>query len=306
MFKNNNKNTIYRNHSFGRLRRKVKNPINNCENLRNDYNNNNERNNNNLKEINDYNSTKIVNNYNTIECNNPLHSKYNNIYTSYRNKTKNNNENDYNIEIGNNTKKKINPIMRPSKSAIYNKEFKTEKLYDDCDNKEDDYFLCQNCINERLIEDKKNQKDMLSKNDNITAIFEDKNRLYNAKLIKDKVNQREKNIMDAYHNLEKCQELNSKDKLIKENENAQNPLYQTNHNYLYENFRKKYAQKQQYMQDNYNKYVNNERPEITKYFNNYINNPNYKAKEFGEYKPKIIDVEDYKTSFKWCKRNKKI
>ena len=294
MFKNNNKNTIYRNHSFGRLRRKVKNPINNCENLRKDYNNNNERNNNDFEEINDYNSTKIVNNYNTIECNNPLHSKYNNIYTSYRNKTKNNNENDYNIEIGNNTKKKINPIIRPSKSAIYNKEFKTEKLYDDCDNKEDDYFLCQNCINERLIEDKKNQKDMLSKNDNITAIFEDKNRLYNAKLIKDKVNQREKNIMDAYHNLEKCQELNSKDKLIKENENAQNPLYQTNHNYLYENFRTKYAKQQKYIKDNINKYQNKERTAITKYFSNYINNPNYHPKQYGEYKPKNFDIENYK------------
>ena len=48
------------------------------------------------------------------------------------------------------------------------------------------------------------------------------------------------------------------------------------------------------MRDNYNKFVNKERPEITKYFNNYINNPNYKAKEYGEYKPKIIDVENYK------------
>ena len=134
----------------------------------------------------------------------------------------------------------------------------------------------------------------MQNNNNVPALFEDKNKLYTEKKIKEKINERQKNIIEAYHSLEKCQENNKKDKLINENENAPNPLFQINHNYLYENFRMKYAQKQKYIKENYNKFKNNERPEITKYFNNYINNPNYKAKEYGEYKPKKFDIENYK------------
>ena len=63
----NNYNTeLNRNHSFGKLRRKVKK-----ETKKVDINPDFEKNNN-------YN-----NNYRTIENTNPLHSKYNNIYSLY-------------------------------------------------------------------------------------------------------------------------------------------------------------------------------------------------------------------------------
>ena len=288
---------MIRNHSFGQLRRKNKQNININEN--NEINNN--YNNIDSNVLNDYNTKKINNNnYNNAKLNNPLHSKYNRIYSFFKNKS--NNESDFHYDINNNIKnnyftndnikKKISPISRPIKSAFIHKINGNQEIND---NINDDYYLCQNCINERLIEKKRKQKEIsMQNNNNVPALFEDKNKLYTEKKIKEKINERQKNIIEAYHSLEKCQENNKKDKLINENENAPNPLFQINHNYLYENFRMKYAQKQKYIKENYNKFINNERSEITKYFNNYINNPNYKAKEYGEYKPKIFDVENYK------------
>ena len=290
----NNYNTeLNRNHSFGKLRRKVKK-----ETKKVDINPDFEKNNN-------YN-----NNYRTIENTNPLHSKYNNIYSTYKTRSKNNTDlfyNNYNNNIEkeenniNNKyiKKKTNPIMRPSKSALFKNKYDYNNNYHNHIHNEnindDDYYLCQNCINERLIEEKLKKKNEIAYNKrSVPEIFEDKNKYYSEKIIKDKLDQREKYINEAYHTLEKCQELNMKEKLIKENENAPNPLLQKNNNYLYENFRTKYAQKQKYMRDNYKKFQNKERPEITNYFNKYINNPNYKAKEYGEYKPKIFDIENYK------------
>ena len=43
--------------------------------------------------------------------------------------------------------------------------------------------------------------------------------------------QRERNIKEIANNLEKWNNLSDKDKLIKQNENSINPLYQDNHNY---------------------------------------------------------------------------
>ena len=303
----NNYNTeLNRNHSFGKLRRKNKKEIKKVD-INPEYQNLD------FDKIEQYNK-----NYRTLENNNPLHSKYNNIYSTYKNRTKNNSDiyhyyynNNIQKEENNNNKninnkyinKKTSPIMRPSKSAL----FKNKYMYDNNisnnnyqnhnHNKDnnDDYYLCQNCINEQLIEEKLKKKNETAYNKrSIPEIFEDKNKYYAQKIIKDKLDEREKKINEAYHNLEKCQELNMKEKLIKENENAPNPLLQKNNNYLYENFRTKYAQKQKYMKDNYKKFQNSERPEITNYFNKYINDPNYKAKEYGEYKPKIIDIENYK------------
>ena len=122
----NNQKELNRNHSFGKLRRKYKKEIN-TESKEPEYKNMN------YGEINNYNYN-YNNDYKTIENSNPLHSKYNNIYTSYRNKTKNNNENDYNIEIGNNTKKKILspnkvilPVIKRNKINKMKKEYKTVK-----------------------------------------------------------------------------------------------------------------------------------------------------------------------------------
>ena len=288
----NNYNTkLNRNHSFGNLRRKHSKEIK-TENKEPDYKDVN------LNEINNNNYNNYAN-FRTMENPNPLHSKYNNIYSTYKHRFKNKNDINYNnydnnIEENNNNyiHKKISPIIRPSKSALFHNKNYHNHIEDNYD---EDYYLCQNCINERLIEEKlKKKNEVLYNKKTIPGVFEDKNKYYTEKIIKDKLNQREKNIIEAYHTLEKCQELNMKDKLIRENENAPNPLFKQNHNYLYENFRTKYAQKQKYMKDNYNKFKNEERPEITKYFNKYINNPNYKAKEYGEYRPKIIDIENYK------------
>ena len=298
----NNYNTeLNRNHSFGKLRRKVKKETKKVD-INPEYKNLD------FDKINNYN-----NNYRTIENTNPLHSKYNNIYSTYKTRSKNNTDiyyNNYNynnnIEKEENNinnkyiKKKTSPIMRPSKSALfknkydYNNNNYHNHIHDE-DNNDDDYYLCQNCINERLIEEKLKKRNEIAYNKrSVPEIFEDKNKYYAEKIIKDKLDERDRYINEAYHTLEKCQELNMKEKLIKENENAPNPLLQKNNNYLYENFRTKYAQKQKYMRDNYKKFQNKERPEIANYFNKYINNPNYKAKEYGEYKPKIFDIENYK------------
>ena len=121
----NNYNTeINRNHSFGKLRRKNKKEIKKVD-INPEYKNLD------FDKIEQYNK-----NYRTLENNNPLHSKYNNIYSTYKNRTKNNSDiyhNYYNNNIQkeennitNNInskyiKKKTSPIMRPSKSALFKK-----------------------------------------------------------------------------------------------------------------------------------------------------------------------------------------
>ena len=295
-----------RNHSFVRLRRKGKYNLNKNDNQEKNIKpqENKYQDINNLNQINEYYTKKAyIDNYNSVN-NNPLYSKYNRINSTCKHssskmdlKQENNNLNNNildNNNINNNYQtEKLNPKLRPSKSALFSKSSKHDSHKSENIDENGDYYLCQNCINERLIEEKRKRDELNSRNNN-NNIYEDKNRYYNENRIKERLNQRERNINEAYHTLEKCQKINAKDKLIKENENAINPLYQQHHNYKYENFRTKYAQKQQYIKDNYNKFINNERPEITKYFSNYINNPNYKPKEYGEYKPKIIDIENYK------------
>ena len=295
-----------RNHSFVRLRRKGKYNLNKNDNQEKNIKSqeNKYQDINNVNQINEYYTKKAyMDNYNSVN-NNPLYSKYNRINSTCKHSSSKmdlkheNNKLDNNILDNNNINnnyqtEKLNPKLRPSKSALFSKSSKHDSHKSENIDENGDYYLCQNCINERLIEEKRKRDELNSRNNN-NNIYEDKNRYYNENRIKERLNQRERNINEAYHTLEKCQKINAKDKLIKENENAINPLYQQHHNYKYENFRTKYAQKQQYIKDNYNKFINNERPEITKYFSNYINNPNYKPKEYGEYKPKIIDIENYK------------
>ena len=306
---NNNRNLM---HSYGRLRRKIKNyDLNNFQNenyLSNNINDNNYSNNN-------------QRNSNYINDNHTINAKPRDIYTSYQYKIKNkNNSNNYNTyndfddnnNINNNLKdnlnnnnyyynnynnKKIKPIVRPSKSAIPNKRNcvhnHNRNINESASKEKNDFLLCQNCINDRLIEEKR-RKNELNKKSSIPDVFEDKYKNYSENLIKEKVLQRERNIKEIYNNLEKWNELNDKDRLIRENENSINPLYQDNHNYLYEKFRKNYENKQKLIKDNFNKFQNNERPEITNYFINYVNNPKYKGIDYGEYKPKIYDIDNYR------------
>ena len=289
---NNNFNTeTNRNHSFGKLRRKNK------LNMQKEIKVLEPKN----IDIKDINNINYQTNYNTIDNdNNPLHSKYNSFYSSYKNKAKNqiNLNNYYTVSNDaennniNNIKKKANPRLRPCYSAL----LCTKRNYNEFhNNKNNDYLLCQNCVNHRLAEEKKKRKyELAYKNYNTSALFEDKNKTYTQNKLKERLRKQEKKIKEAYNTLEKCQEYNNKDKLIQENENAPNTLNKYNRNYLYEKFKVKYDKKQQYIKENYYKYQNDERPEITNYFNKYINNPNYKAKEYGEYKPRKFSVEKYK------------
>lgn len=295
---NNNSNQLKRVPSYGRLRRKMKNyDLNNFQN--DNYTSNNYaykgRNINNFK-----NGIKNKSNY-IIEDNYPNNSHKKDIYTYYDYKNRNKNiskdniENEENVNTNNYSNRKTKPIIRPSKSAIPNKRnCNHNNYYQESTTKgTNEILLCQNCINERLIAEKKRKKE-LSRESDIPEVFEDKYKNYSQNLIKEKVLQREKNIKELYNNLEKFNEISDKDKLIKENENSINPLYQNNHNYLYEKFRTNYEKKQKLIKDNFNKFQNPERPEIADYFANYVNNPKYQAIGYGEYKPKKYDINNYR------------
>ena len=295
---NNNSSQLKRVPSYGRLRRKMKNyDLNNFQN--DNYTSNNYaykgRNINNFK-----NGIKNKSNY-IIEDNYPNNSHKKDIYTYYDYKNRNKNiskdniENEENVNTNNYSNRKTKPIIRPSKSAIPNKRnCNHNNYYQESTTKgTNEILLCQNCINERLIAEKKRKKE-LSRESDIPEVFEDKYKNYSQNLIKEKVLQREKNIKELYNNLEKFNEISDKDKLIKENENSINPLYQNNHNYLYEKFRTNYEKKQKLIKDNFNKFQNPERPEIADYFANYVNNPKYQAIGYGEYKPKKYDINNYR------------
>ena len=297
-------------HSYGKLKRKITDKdLNNINfnNIRNkdhfpnytlyDYYNRNNKNYNNQR---NYNKEKDDSNSNK------------DLYSSYANKNKyNSNKNDINDYYDYNTLNvnKRTKIMRPSKSALPNKRTSCDHNHDEDNNKEGkEFLLCQNCINEKLIEEKRRQKE-LSKISSVPAVFEDKYKNYSQNLINEKLRQREKNTKEIYQNLEYWNELNEKDKLIKQNENSINPLYKDNHNYVYEKFRTNYERKQKLIKDNYNKFQNPERAEITDYYNNYINNPKYKGIDYGEYRPKKYDMDNYRKDLDEqvrYKKNKKI
>lgn len=285
---NNNQNYE---RSYGKLRRKQKNyDLNNLPSD-NYFSNNVEYNNYYKNDFSNYSKRKSNN------LNNDNYSPESNnrdIHTSYKYKKDNTNYYDDNNIYNERNNLKRKPIMRPSKSALPIKNKCNHNNYnDEINSKKNEYLLCQNCINARLIEAKRRKNELLKKS-SISNVFEDKYKNYSQNLIREKVRQREKNIKEIFNNLEKLNELSDKDKLIRQNENSINPLYGDNHNYLYEKFRTNYERKQKLIKDNFNKFQNFERPEITNYYNNYVNNPKYKSIDYGEYKPKIYDINNYK------------
>ena len=283
-----NENKIYR---VGKLKRKMKNcDLNNIPNRNYMLNNNDYTNYNNYPEYNKRNSNNLMKeNYSTN-----VNTNKNNIYTYYQYKNKNSNYDYNNDYINNKCNKKANPIVRPSKSALPNKRNCEHSHHDNrqITNENKEFLLCQNCINSRLIEQKKRRNELNKKS--FAGIYEDKYKNYSENLIKEKILQREKNINEIYNNYEKWNEFNDKDKLIKENENSVNPLYQDNHNYLYEKFLSNYEKKQKVINDNYSKFQNPERPGVASYYKNYVNNPNYRAMDYGEYRPKQYDIDNYR------------
>ena len=70
---------------------------------------------------------------------------------------------------------KLNPKLRPSKSALFSKSSKHDSHKSENIDENGDYYLCQNCINERLIEEKRKRDELNSRNNN-NNIYEDKNR----------------------------------------------------------------------------------------------------------------------------------
>ena len=258
-----------------------KNSNSNCK-YRNSCNlNNNNLNNSNQKYI----FTSYQYKYKNNNCDNTDNKLNKNIYNSNYNINFNSDNNNIRDDDNNyDYNRKTKPLLRSAKSAM--------PIRTNCDHTNDkEYLLCQNCINHRLIEEKKRRNEVKKY---VPAVFEDKYKNYSQKLIMEKINRREKNKSEVCFNLEKLYDNNDKEKLIKENENAVNPLYQDNHNYLYEKFMTNYEKKQKMIRDNYNKYQNLERPGITSYYNNYVNNPRYSGLGYGEYRPKKYDINSYR------------
>ena len=281
-------NRLTTNHSFGRLRRKSKTNID-LNKLTFDENNNNYKDyqQNNIQQ-NNRNINLNLNNQNFAnDENKSTISNSNSIHTSYKYKKYNTNcNNEYN-------NKKI--LMRPcsANKIICNHSNNYSKQVSNGSESEE-YLLCQNCINCKLIEEKRKQKNLENYDNNnaIPAIFEDKYRYYNQKVIDDNVRQREQGTNEVLKNLKKYSN-NEKDKLILENENCPNPLCSTNHNYSYEKFMDNYNKKQKIFSENLKQFQKPEN-EIDNYYNLYVNNPKCQTINYGEYKPQNFDPIEYR------------
>ena len=288
----NNPKTLVANHSFGRLRRKLKTNID-LNRLSINDNNNNCNNDNQAYNIRQKNSDLNLNlngQYFTNDGNNSTISNSNSIHTSYKYKKYNTNNNIYNNDF-NEKKSLARPCSANKITCSHNNNY-TKQISNDSDKEE--YLLCQNCINCKLIEEKRKQKNLENYYNNaVPDIFEDKYRDYNQKLIDDNVRQREQGMYEAFKNLKKYSN-NEKDKLILENENCPNPLYDKNHNYVYEKFMDNYNKKQKMYSQNLKQYQKSANPEIDNYYNLYVNNPKCHAIGYGEYKPLVFDPIEYR------------
>ena len=163
---------------------------------------------------------------------------------------------------------------------------------------DEDDLWCEICINKELAEERKKIKEIEKKkenNYNNNNYFEDKNRYYISNLLNDRINKREQRTNLAYEYLAKLNKIgNSKERLIKENENSQNSIGQYNNNDSYERFKTKYNQKQKFMQEHLNNYkIQPERKEINTYYSNYVYNPNCVPLKYGEYEPKKKEASKY-------------
>ena len=289
--KANNFNTLSRNHSFGKLRRKLKTNIdlnkltlNENNNYYDNYQQNNIQQNNTNLNLN-INSQNFMN-----EDNKSTISNTNSIHTSYKYKKYNTNGNIYNNNCNN--KKTLERPSSANKITCNHNNNYNQKIPNGIENEE--YLLCQNCINCKLIEEKKKQKNLENYDNNIIPeVFEDKYRNYNQKIIDDNVLKREQGMYEASKNLKKYSN-NDKDKLIFQNENCPNPLYNKNNNYGYEKFMDNYNKKQKIYSQNLKQYQTSINPEINNYYNLYVNNPKYQPIGYGEYKPQNFDPIEYR------------
>ena len=273
MNSNYNNNEGDTNRTFNRLRRNYNTNNNKEQNIKNTNNNGN------YNTKNDYFYGKHYQNYEDNRENNSVHSSY-----QYKNSKAPSNNNDYNYNNNNVNRVNTNYSKKNSSKASNENDYVTDEQN----------LICQNCINEELMDMKKKRDYDERRNDFVSVPFEDKYKTYDLNLINGKIKQREENRNEVANVMNKYK-YNEKDKLIYDNENSRNFLNESNGNYLYDKFRDKYEQKEKMINDNINKYTNKERPEISAYFNNYVNNPDYKNNlEYGEYKKKQTDLDQYR------------
>ena len=171
----------------------------------------------------------------------------------------------------------------------------------------DSNLICQNCINQYLIDLKRNKV----KDDYQFSPFEDKMKDQSQQAIQSKVKSREAQTALAGNALT---DFNSqeKTKFIHQQENNSNPLNDPNYNYLYEKALAKQAAREKLINDNLDKYQLNERPEITAYYKHYVdkqpsndvNNQIYKetenqrAKDIEQYRNDLLKQIEYKNELK--------
>ena len=265
------------NRTFGRLRRNYNSNNNREQNMtfKNTNNNGNDKNKNN-----EYFSGNHYQNYEDNRENNSVHSSY-----QYKNSKPIRDNNDYNYNNNNNINRvNTNYSKKNSSKASNENDYVTDEQN----------LICQNCINEELMDMKRKREYDEKRNDFVSAPFEDKYKSYDLNLINGKIKKREENRNEVANVMNKYK-YNEKDKLIYDNENSRNLLNERNGNYLYDKFRDKYEQKEKMINENINKFTNKERPEISAYFNNYVDNKNYKNNlEYGEYKKKQEDLDQYR------------
>ena len=273
MNSNYNNNEGDTNRTFNRLRRNYNTNNNKEQNIKNTNNNGN------YNTKNDYFYGKHYQNYEDNRENNSVQSSY-----QYKNSKAPSNNNDYNYNNNNVNRVNTNYSKKNSSKASNENDYVTDEQN----------LICQNCINEELMDMKKKRDYDERRNDFVSVPFEDKYKTYDLNLINGKIKQREENRNEVANVMNKYK-YNEKDKLIYDNENSRNFLNESNGNYLYDKFRDKYEQKEKMINDNINKFSNKERPEISAYFNNYVNNPDYKNNlEYGEYKKKQTDLDQYR------------
>ena len=197
------------------------------------------------------------------DINDNLSEKANSIHTSYKYHKKNNGNNSISSGCSCNHKNENNQ---------YNDD-------DSVSMSENDNLICPNCINNVLIEEKQKRNEKDKENNNSNGYFQDYNKNYEKDLIDERRRKREYNTNEAIKNLAKINaDLNSKDRLIQENENSRNP-FEGGNDYKYQRFQDNYNRKQKMIDDNIDKYFPNkgiENPNIDSYYDNYVYNNNNK------------------------------
>jgi len=147
-----------------------------------------------------------------------------------------------------------------------------------------DELVCDLCFNRDAADEKRYLDKLRSSHDpngNVIS-FNEKMKLENEKLIREKIKEREKRSEIASNSVLNMTDKN-KDKLIDKNIQDKSLLSDLgrNHDPLYEKTNKKYMENE-YLQQNYlSRFVSNEKPDVRDFYEKYVDN--YKPEERKEY-----------------------